>query len=198
MSISEVIEQICANLQSSGASFDSDLAEFSPNANYGVNGLMYLVIGTFHAGINKDSLSCQWSPHSDLHTVAVDAAIAGSIQYIEDLKAKVSDDELRMLFGVGRVFAFVMDTTGSMAEIQASVAQIAVSIANSLSSNEQGVGSFIISPFNDPGTGPVTVIITIDDFTAYMDALPASGGGDCPEYSMTGILNALEAIPSGA
>jgi hypothetical protein len=147
-------------------------------------------------GINKDSLACDWSPHSYLHPEAVTASKLATAQFIDDIAKSdgVTNAQLELLFGVGTTFAFVMDTTGSMADIQASVAAQAIQIATDRLSTTDNVDLFIISEFNDPGTGPVQSVSDIAEFTAIMSGLTASGGGDCPEFSMTGILNAIEAV----
>jgi von Willebrand factor A domain-containing protein 7 len=77
-----------------------------------------------------------------------------------------------MLFGVGRVFAFVMDTTGSMSGIQRSVAKQAEAIARNLTKDDGGVGFFVISPFNDPSTGPVTTVTSIESLQTQAFSMP--------------------------
>jgi hypothetical protein len=141
-------------------------------------------------------LACDWSPHSYLHAEAVAASKLATAQFIDDIAHSpgVTDAELRLLFGVGTTFAFVMDTTGSMADIQASVAAQAIQIATDRPSSADKVDLYVISPLNDPGTGPVQSVSDIATFTSIMNGLSASGGDDCPELSMTGILNAIAQV----
>merc|ERR1719427_109845 len=56
---------------------------------------------------------------------------------------------------------------------------------------------YILSPFNDPRTGPVTHRSASNraSFVTDIDRLRATGGGDCPELSFTGMLNALNQGP---
>jgi hypothetical protein len=160
---------------------------------------MEFIIGTAfwpQTGINKDSLACDWSPHSYLHNEAVNASKLATEQFIDDIAKSpgVTDAQLRLLFGVGTTFAFVMDTTGSMADIQASVTAQAIQIATDRLATVDNVDLFVISPFNDPATGPVQSVSDIATFNLIMDGLPAFGGGDCPEMSMTGILKAIAQV----
>lgn len=181
-----------------GGPFDNVLSKFNGYVGEVAGGLGNLIFGTYAGGINKDSLACDWSPHYALHPDAVDAAEAASAQYINDIKPKLTDQQLRLLFGVGTTLAFVMDTTGSMSDIQSSVAAQAIQIATDrLATNDQ-VDLYVISLFNDPTTGPVTSVTNISSFEAIMDGLTASGGGDCPELSLTGILNAIDAVDEDA
>jgi hypothetical protein len=53
----------------------------------------------FRAGISKDSLACNWSPHNDLHLKAVDVAQLATRKFFEDLV--LHKGQLRLLFGIG-------------------------------------------------------------------------------------------------
>ncbi|CAK8698566.1 unnamed protein product [Clavelina lepadiformis] len=58
-------------------------------------------------------------------------------------------------------------------------------------------GGWVITSFNDPDTktvvGPTT---NINDVINFIDHLSADEGGDCPEYSMTGIKSVGDVIPT--
>ena len=105
-------------------------------------------------------MACDWSPHSYLHPEAVAASKLATAQYINDIAttAGITDADLRLLFGVGTTFAFVMDTTGSMADIQASVTAQAIQIATDRLSSADKVDLYIISLLNDLDTGPVSQV----------------------------------------
>jgi hypothetical protein len=55
----------------------------------------------------------------------------------------------------------------------------------------------VLAPFNDPTTGPVTVTDDSDVFISAINALGASGGGDCPELSVTGMIQGMGAANAG-
>jgi hypothetical protein len=54
-----------------------------------------------------------------------------------------------------------------------------------------------MAPFNDPSVGPVTVTDNSDTFKAAISSLSASGGGDCPELAMAGMMQGLGASDDG-
>ncbi|XP_015778186.1 PREDICTED: uncharacterized protein LOC107356064 [Acropora digitifera] len=93
---------------------------------------------------------------------------------------------------------FVMDDTGSMGgEIEA-VKSIAIDIMNY--DRQAPIISYILSPFNDPYPSDDLPVVSMDETeaAAFVDAindLRAHGGGDCPEYAFTGMLEALYEDP---
>ncbi|KAH0556247.1 hypothetical protein GP486_005825 [Trichoglossum hirsutum] len=147
------------------------------------------------AGINKDSLNCWWSPHSHLHATAADLAERATMQFFDDIKADTSGapQALRLLFGVPTL-AFAIDTTGSMGDVIDAVRTQAISIAKGLAGTDNEPGLYVISPFNDPETGPVTVTTDFTTFEHTINSLGAEGGGDCPEMAVTGMINAVDAM----
>jgi hypothetical protein len=104
---------------------------------------------------------------------------------------------LKLLLGVGPTLTFVIDTTGSMSDIQASVRAQAIAMVNARLGTDQEPVKYILAPFNDPDVGPVTVTTDASAFKDAISAIGASGGGDCPEYSMTGVLQGLSAADEG-
>ncbi len=152
-------------------------------------------------GINKDSFDCDFSPHYPLHQAAVNLAIQATGQFLsyiqQDLGAD-GHDKMSLLLGGGPTLVFVMDTTGSMSDIQGQVTQQAVQIVRNLLAQGTPPSKFVLAPFNDPSTGPVVVTTDSNTFIDAVSSLPASGGGDCPELSMTGILQGIAAADNGA
>jgi hypothetical protein len=148
-------------------------------------------------GINKDSRLADFSPHFYLHDTAWPAAQASTQDFIRAIKAQVSTRQIKALLGVGPTLSIVMDTTGSMSDIIASVQAQAIQIVNSRLNTDQEPVEYILSPFNDPFTGPVTTTDDPNQFIAAISSLFASGGGDCPELSMSGMLNAEGASDEG-
>lgn len=163
-----------------------------------VNAIWGVAVGDVTPGINKDSNNCFWSPHSHLHPQAAQLAVKATKQYMEDIIAVLKDKEIRLLFGVGPTMAFAIDTTGSMSDVIASVREQSIAIVNSRLGNPDEPSQFIVAPFNDPTTGPDTVTSDFDTFQSAISSLTASGGGDCPELSMTGILDAMSLMQGPA
>ncbi|KAK0719161.1 hypothetical protein B0H67DRAFT_442029, partial [Lasiosphaeris hirsuta] len=154
-------------------------------------------IGQYRAGINKDSFSCNWSPHSNLHTEAVTVAKLATRQYIDLVTRDLTIPQKRILFGVGPPLTFAIDTTGSMGGYIAAVRQETKSIVQGRIGTPDQPSVFVLAPFNDPGTGPVTATSDPIAFAAALDSLSAVGGGDCPELAMVGISLALSSFPLG-
>lgn len=89
---------------------------------------------------------------------------------------------------------FAIDDTGSMSDdIQAAKA-IATAIVNH--ARDEPV-DYILSPFNDPGTGPVTYKEDGQgsQFISAIKKLKAHAGGDCPELTFEGMRNAIDQSP---
>src|ERR1035441_2251002 len=148
-------------------------------------------------GINKDSTVCSISPHANQHAAAASVAKDATKQFIRDIKALVTASQLKLLLGVGPTLTLVMDTTGSMSDIQASVRAQAIAIVDGRIGTDEEPSKYVLAPFNDPSVGPVTVTDDPTVFKAAISAIGASGGGDCPEYAMTGILQGLAAADDG-
>ena len=155
------------------------------------------ILGIYREGINKDTLYCDVSPHSTFHNAAADAAIQGTKQYIEDIKAEITFKQLKALLGAGPTLAFAIDTTGSMGSVIAGVQASAIAIVNARLGTDEEPLQDILSPFNDPSTGPLTVTNDANTFKSAISGLFASGGGDCPELAITGVYDALSVADEG-
>jgi hypothetical protein len=153
--------------------------------------------GYFREGINKDTLYCDISPHSSYHGTAAAAAIAGTQQFIEDIKAEITPAQLKALLGAGPTLAFAIDTTGSMAGIIAGVLASATSIVDARLGTAEEPLQYVLAPFNDPSTGPTVATNAAGLFKSFIGRLGASGGGDCPELAMTGMYNGLSLADPG-
>lgn len=148
-------------------------------------------------GINKDTSLCSSSPHFNLHTTAAALAKEATKQFLRDIKAAVSTSELKLLLGAGPTLTISIDTTGSMGPIIDSVKNQAIQIVDTRLGTDQEPSKYVLAPFNDPGVGPVTVTDNPDTFKAAISSLFASGGGDCPELAMAGMLQGLAASDDG-
>lgn len=160
-------------------------------------------------GICKDTASHFLSPHYFLHEKAAALAQKATEKYLDELKdllcttgsgaviAPVECVPLRQLYGVGPPLAFVIDTTGSMGTVIASVRSDAIAIVNSRRETDDAPGYYVLSQINDPAPPSAQVYPDPDSFITAISELGAFGGGDCPEYAMTGISNALDRISGG-
>jgi hypothetical protein len=149
------------------------------------------------AGINKDSSSSAFSPHFDQHVTAAKVATDATYQFLLDIQKKLTPAQLRMLLGAGPSLAFVIDTTASMGSEIENVKNQAIAIVNDRLGTAEEPSKYVLAPFNDPSVGPVVVTSDPGTFKSAISALYASGGGDCPEYSLTGTLQALGSMDAG-
>ncbi|XP_064819935.1 von Willebrand factor A domain-containing protein 7-like, partial [Oncorhynchus masou masou] len=93
------------------------------------------------------------------------------------------------------VLCFVIDTTGSMSDDITEAKRVSFSIMDNKRGTLQEPSSYILVPFNDPGFGPLITTTNADIFKQKINALTASGGGDIPELSLSGLQLALTAAP---
>jgi len=171
-------------------------------------------VGLFRDGINKDSNDCLFSPHASLHQEAARLAKEATKKFLSDINRLVTPDQLKLLLGGGSgTLSFVIDTTANgagstlansletiegMGSIIDAVKEQAIRIVNARLGTDQEPSTYVLVPFNDPGVGPVTVTRHVNVFKNALNALSAHGGGDCPELSQAGMLEALAAIDEGS
>ncbi|MFC0003612.1 vWA domain-containing protein [Micromonospora siamensis] len=87
--------------------------------------------------------------------------------------------------------AFVIDTTGSMGGSIDAVKASAVSIVNRLASQSSNFRVAVVQ-YNDPYAGVVSGFSSdVSTITAAINSLGASGGGDTPEFTYSGVMSAL-------
>ncbi len=190
-----------------GGDFDNAGADFSSIPL--INQIAEYVTGAFTSpteGINKDSLDCGWSSHFSYHLAAVDLATQATEQFVDDIKAAIekahdaatADRQMKVLFGLAPVLAFVVDTTGSMGDIINAVSTQLIAIVDERLGTLSEPSNYILTPFNDPADAVPFSTADATLFKAALGNLFASGGGDCPEPSMEGLLSALSAIDPGS
>ncbi|XP_057291705.1 von Willebrand factor A domain-containing protein 7-like [Hydractinia symbiolongicarpus] len=116
--------------------------------------------------------------------------------YLKRIKNKIGEQNFNQIIPSQRdsTLMFVMDTTGSMGEEITVSKLIAKSIINT---TRKFKDDYILSPFSDPETGPVTYKSDKEraGFITAISNLRAEGGGDCPELAFKGMLNALDQGP---
>ncbi|XP_067664114.1 von Willebrand factor A domain-containing protein 7-like [Haliotis asinina] len=149
-------------------------------------------------GINKDSTLVSLSSHSHLHQLAAQAAIEHTTYFFGDeeygIRGIIGTNKFNELLQLksGTSLVFVIDYTGSMSNDIAGVKSVTRDIILSKIGTLEQPANFIFSLFNDPVS--LNMIYTTadgNDALRYLDAISVSGGGDCPEYAMSGLINAL-------
>lgn len=150
--------------------------------------------GAIGSGINKDTTNCTVSPHSDKHGLAANVAKQATKKYLDEIKTLIQAPKMKVLLGGGTTLAMAIDTTGSMGGIIAQVKQEAIQIVDSRIGTDEEPNKYVLVPFNDPDVGPVTVTDDPVEFKTAVSGLNADGGDDCPEFSVTGMLEGVNAI----
>ncbi|KAM8740973.1 von Willebrand factor A domain-containing protein 7-like [Acanthopagrus schlegelii] len=144
-------------------------------------------------GINKDKMS---SEHGHLHTAAANMAAAATSELLEDIRGAAGDRTFLQMMGIsGKALCFAIDTTGSMSDDIAAVRTVTSSIINSKVGTEDEPSLYILVPFNDPDFGPLMRTTDPDKFKNAINSLSATGGGDLPEMSLSGLQLALTGAP---
>ncbi|KAJ8331969.1 hypothetical protein SKAU_G00430500 [Synaphobranchus kaupii] len=145
-------------------------------------------------GINKDN---DGADHGHLHRAAAIMAVNATMELLEDIRGASGENDFLQLMGITRssVLCFVIDTTGSMSDDIVEAKRVAFSIINSKKGTLDEPSGYILVPFNDPGFGPLTRTTDSDIFKQRINALSASGGGDRPELSLSGLQLALTSAP---
>ncbi|XP_014833002.1 PREDICTED: von Willebrand factor A domain-containing protein 7-like [Poecilia mexicana] len=145
-------------------------------------------------GINKDTLD---SSHGHLHSQAANMAIAATSELLEDVRSAAGDKAFFDMMGLskGKPLCFVVDTTGSMGDDIAAVREVTASIIDSKLGTPDEPSVYVLVPFNDPDFGPLIRTTDPEIFKAYINSLRATGGGDTPELSLSGLQLALTGAP---
>ncbi|XP_031415797.1 von Willebrand factor A domain-containing protein 7-like [Clupea harengus] len=119
------------------------------------------------------------------------------MELLEDIRLATGDKDFLRLVGVSQssVLSFVVDTTGSMSDEIAEVKRVSFSIIDLKRGTQKEPSEYILVPFNDPDFGPLIRTTDADIFKQHINGLSASGGGDIPEMSLSGLQLALTAAP---
>ena len=158
-----------------------------------------LADGLLTDGINKDVTNFSWAPHGFLHDAAASVAQEASKQFIRDIRntPDVTLGQMKKLFGLELTLAIAIDTTGSMGSIIEAVKQQAISMVDSRVGTALEPTKYVLAPFNDPSVPAAMVFTEPAPFKSAISSLFASGGGDCPELAVGGILQALSQAGTG-
>ncbi|XP_062583165.1 von Willebrand factor A domain-containing protein 7-like [Saccostrea cucullata] len=165
-------------------------------------------------GINKETSDSNLSPHFFLHHAAGEAAIDATMKFFVGEVTGLLDQIGPRLFGEliglpvackdclkpGLTLAYVIDTSLSMStDFEEIKTKVTETIQSALLENKTTPSDFILSTFSDP-VSLNTVRNTTDGYEmiTWIRNLKQDGGGDCPEYSFTGLLEALKIIRPGS
>jgi hypothetical protein len=141
-------------------------------------------------GINKDA------PGRPNYQAAHDLAVTETTHYVNDLilgDPSITNNAkaVKALMGIANTLGMVVDTTGSMGDVIDSVKANIGSIVNSVVGTPDEPNEYLLEPFNDPSWGPPHANLRRATFLGQVNSLFASGGGDCPELAMHGLLEAV-------
>ncbi|MEQ2220586.1 hypothetical protein ILYODFUR_006881 [Ilyodon furcidens] len=134
------------------------------------------------------------------HNAAVDAAIAASLQLLEDIRLAAGDNDFLRMMGIARssVVCFVIDTTGSMSDDIEEARAVVYEIIDSKKGTQDEPSEYILVPFNDPDFGPMIRTTDAQKMKTEISKLTATGGGDTPEMCLSGLQLALTGAPSSS
>jgi von Willebrand factor A domain-containing protein 7 len=151
-----------------------------------------------HRDLNKDDADV---PNGVRHPAAVIAARGATQQYLANvenhIRSTFSPDQaeqmIKMLKRKQRTHYFVIDDTGSMGGDIAGVKAAVNALVDGLVAGGEAPTLGLVS-FKD---APVLYgdFCDMDEFRNRVNSLSASGGGDCPEASNSGMLTALNQFP---
>jgi hypothetical protein len=145
-------------------------------------------------GINKDQ------PGRPNHAAARSTAQQASRDYLDQIldASGVAGNAkaIKALMGINGTLGMVVDDTGSMGgdinQVKNQVAAIVASVRDGAKAPDE----YLLVRFGDPDVGPPFKTTDPDAYLGRVNALFASGGGDCPELSQTALLQAVGASRS--
>jgi hypothetical protein len=141
-------------------------------------------------GINKDKP--EFRNHGAARAVA-ERATTDFVQGILDTLAG-NDKAIMALLDVRGTTAFIIDDTGSMGGAIAGVQSAVSQIVTTLNADpDLRPTNWVLERFGDPDVGPPFETDDAGALLARVNSLSAGGGGDCPELSQSGLLEAIDA-----
>ena len=144
-------------------------------------------------GINKDTLSRTLSPHFDLHDAAASSALEASKQFVRDLRARLTERQLRLLFGVGPTLTVAVDTSAGMGPVLFQAARHLGALLESRRGTEQEPLRYVLVPFQGASTAAPRVLDDVREFRRALGTLTPSAREDCSAPALTAVLQALSA-----
>ncbi|KAG9272225.1 von Willebrand factor A domain-containing protein 7-like [Astyanax mexicanus] len=149
-------------------------------------------------GINKDMSGGKVGPDgTDPHLAAYFTATQATNYLLQDIRTAFGNANFLRLLGITRssVVCFVIDTTGSMRDDIAQVRKLTANIINNNVGTPDEPSLYILVEFNDPDVKAPVSTTDPEKMLQMVNSIIVGGGGDIPEYSLTGIKFALTAAP---
>nr|XP_034325428.1 von Willebrand factor A domain-containing protein 7 isoform X2 [Crassostrea gigas] len=154
-------------------------------------------------GIYKGRSSSAHAPHFYLHNEAFEAAKLATVYFLSDendglfshlgiyltkevfqIKSKKENKEVK-----DYSITFVIDVTGSMSDNIAGVIQGAATFVDQIRQSERIPEKYVLVTFSDPvDLEKSRVTNDADEMISWINGLTVSGGDDCPEYSLSGLI----------
>ncbi|XP_052084991.1 von Willebrand factor A domain-containing protein 7-like [Mytilus californianus] len=156
---------------------------------------------TAKGGINKDRLDPKYSPHHHLHYKAFYAARKATELFLRDedigIINELNVDTFAQIFGLVKryqaSFGFVIDDTGSMGPIIAQVRKACIDFVTNVLGTPNAPSNYILVTYNDPERHRLRLMTENGvDMISALDNVTVNGGGDCPEYAMSGLQKGIE------
>lgn len=155
-------------------------------------------------GINKDRKYSSYSPHYHLHVAAYSAAVEASVQFLVDpdigLINELKKNIFANVFNLNKrnkgSFGFAIDVTGSMGDDIENVKKECTEIVTNVRGTANEPYDYVLTTFSDPEYLTTHVLTTRDGLlmTNTIQNLVVDGGGDCPEYCMSGLLKCIHEV----
>ncbi|XP_070536580.1 uncharacterized protein [Ptychodera flava] len=112
------------------------------------------------------------------------------------LGAHISDDVFHELFNLrqnsSKSLSIAMDVTGSMSNDIQAAKEECYRLIDERAGTVNEPANYVLVPFSDPDYGPAYVTTDPEQFKTQISSLTATGGGDCPELSMSGTELAIQ------
>lgn len=157
---------------------------------------------TASGGINKDRLDSTYSPHYHSHFKAYLAAEEATFQFLIDSEIGIikdlTGDVFAKIFNLYKKtkgsFGFAIDVTGSMGDEIEAVIKGCIEIVTTVRGTDNEPADYVLATFSDPESLTTLVLRTENglEMISALRNLTLYGGGDYPEYSMSGLRKCIE------
>ena len=132
-----------------------------------------------------------------LHGTAYGNAVTASNKFVmsilNDPRMAADPKAIKRLMDIRPQIGAAIDDTGSMGSVIAGVSAGVATIVNSVQGTADEPDKYLLERFGDPSVGTPSVFTTAGGFLSAVNGISPSGGGDCPELSMTGAYKAVVA-----
>lgn len=152
-----------------------------------------------HGGLAKDvDENIAPENYTPIQRIAVSEAEEATYRFVQGLIDELSNDNniegIRALMDIRGKLVFVIDVSSSMTdEIDQIKAEVREKVEDVVA-NELPPEDYVLVTFSDPqSAGSILMTANPQTFLEAIDALTVNGGGDCPEYAMTAVSDAIYA-----